>query len=83
MPRPENWKEIRPKYPYIGYPSHKDGAVARWEEAVEIGATTMFEAIKGDMETLLAYASNNDQCDDEEYDEQDKIAQRWKLGEYS
>lgn len=77
MQRPD--KYIKPKYPYEGYPTYKDGAIALWEEATEVGADAMLKAIKEDMENLLAYAHGNDQCDDEDFKEMDKIAERWNL----
>jgi hypothetical protein len=40
--RPGNWK--KKAYPYQGIPVHKAGAIARWEEAHEIGADAMHKA---------------------------------------
>ena len=73
MCRPKNWEE---------YLDGIDATLLCYEksrELVEAGADAMLKAIKEDMENLLAYASNNDQCSDEEYDEISGIGKRWGL----
>ncbi len=77
MQRPDTY--IKPEYPYKGYPAHKDGAIALWEEATEAGADALQKTAKDDMENLLAFAHGNDQCDTADFKEMDKIAQRWNL----
>jgi len=78
MRRPDNWNKITEdladnlvmkddEY----YHGHRDG--------VEAGADAMLATVKEDMENLLAYAHGNDQCDDEDFKEMDKIAERWNL----
>ena len=49
--------------------------------ALELGKLTKKEQklLKEDMENLLAYAHGNDQCDDDDFKEMDKIAERWNL----
>lgn len=37
--------------------------------------------LKEDMETLLLYAKNNDNCDEDEIDKIDQIQERWKLND--
>ena len=50
MQKPDTY--IKPAYPREGYPAHKDGAIALWEEAAEAGADALQEGLIKESVTL-------------------------------